>query len=415
MKGLKKFAIVFLILIGSGLLIYNSKIGTDILLTEERKIEDFNYLYNTIKENYPFLEVNKRLNNVDWLSKKEEYLQKIKNTETDDEFLMVLDDMLSELNNGHTNMITDSKQFKFFREVYTMSKGWQKKVQLPVINNRKALARYNVDKNQKIAVVDEGKNGEIKGVKNASVKDIEEGKIGYIRIPQMISYYNMNMDIELIDEYLDKCKDYEAMVIDIRGNGGGDSGYWMFYLLPKLINKSYTQTTYCFWKDGDLINNFIKKSKLKYENDFGEVKDLNTKPLTNLPPEVKKDFKYYCKNTIKMEPSEESINFKRSIYLLVDKGVYSSSEILASFAKESGFATLIGETTGGDGIGSDPLLGMLPNSGYVFRFSKDMGVTSDGTCNEEFKTKPDYFVENPWVNTFEHDKCIKKVLELEEK
>ncbi|WMT80874.1 S41 family peptidase [Terrisporobacter mayombei] len=328
-------------------MIYNSETHADISLTEQKKIEDFNYLYDTIKENYPFLEVNKRLNNVDWLSKKEEYLQKIKNTETDYEFLMVLDDMLSELNNGHTNMITNSKQFRFLRELYTMNEGWQKKVQLPVINNRKALARYNVDKNEKIAVVDEGKNEEIKGVKNASVKDIEEGKIGYIRIPQMINYYSMNMDIELIDEYLDKCKDYEAMVIDIRGNGGGDSGYWMFYLL----------------------NNFIKKSKLKYENDFGEVKDLDTKPFTNLPPEVEKDFKYYCKNTIKVEPSEESINFKGNIYLLVDKGVYSSSETLASFAKESGVATLIGETTGGDGIGYDPLLGMLPNSGYIFKFS----------------------------------------------
>lgn len=43
-------------------------IGTP--LTEEQKIEDFNYLYKTIEENYPFLETNKRLNNVDWLSKK---------------------------------------------------------------------------------------------------------------------------------------------------------------------------------------------------------------------------------------------------------------------------------------------------------------------------------------------------------
>ncbi|WP_309164891.1 hypothetical protein [Terrisporobacter mayombei] len=42
-------------------------------------------------------------------------------------------------------------------------------------------------------------------------------------------------------------------------------------------------------------------------------------------------------------------------------------------------------------------------------------MTSDGTCNEEFKTKPDYVVENPLVNIFEHDKCIKKVLKLEEK
>ncbi|HFE9685752.1 S41 family peptidase [Clostridium perfringens] len=399
----------------STLVACGNKVDIGTPLTEEQKIEDFNYLYKTIEENYPFLETNKRLNNVDWLSKKEEYLQRVKNTKSDIEFLMTLNSILSELNNGHTHMITNSSQFRDFREIYSMNKGWQKKVQLLVLNNKKALARYNIDKNEKVQVLNQGKNENTEGIRNASTKDIVEGKIGYIYIPQMISYYNMGNDIELIDEYLNNIKEYQALIIDIRGNGGGDSYYWISYLVPKLIDKVYENTTYSFWKDGEIINNYLKKSKVKYSTGFGEVKDLDTTKLVNLPVEVKEDFKYYSKNTMEISPSEDSIKFKGNIYMLVDKGVYSSSEAFASFAKQTGFATLIGERTGGDGIGSDPLLHMLPNSGYIFRFSKDMGTTADGTSNEEFKTEPDYEIQYAGkTGNFENDYCIKKVLELEE-
>lgn len=399
----------------STLVACGSKVDTSISLTEEQKIEDFNYLYKTIEENYPFLETNKRLNNVDWLSKKEEYLQRVKNTNSDIEFLITLNSILSELNNGHTHMIINSSQFRDLREIYSMNKGWQKKVQLPVLNNKKALARYNINKNEKIQVLNQEKNENTEGIKNASTKDIVEGKIGYIYIPQMISYYNIGNDIELIDEYLNNIKEYQALIIDIRGNSGGDSYYWISYLVPKLIDKVYENTTYSFWKDGEIINNYLKKSKVKYSTGFGEVKDLDTTKLVNLPVEVKEDFKYYSKNTMEISPSEDSIKFKGNIYMLVDKGVYSSSEAFASFAKQTGFATLIGERTGGDGIGSDPLLHMLPNSGYIFRFSKDMGTTADGTSNEEFKTEPDYEIQYAGkTGNFENDYCIKKVLELEE-
>lgn len=399
----------------STLVACGNKVDIGTPLTEEQKIEDFNYLYKTIEENYPFLETNKRLNNVDWLSKKEEYLQRVKNTKSDIEFLMTLNSILSELNNGHTHMITNSSQFRDFREIYSMNKGWQKKVQLPVLNNKKALARYNINKNEKIQVLNQEKNENTEGIKNASTKDIVEGKIGYIYIPQMISYYNMGKDIELIDKYLNNIKEYQALIIDIRGNSGGDSYYWISYLVPKLIDKVYENTTYSFWKDGEIINNYLKKSKVKYSTGFGEVKDLDTTKLVNLQVEVKEDFKYYSKNTMEISPSEDSIKFKGNIYMLVDKGVYSSSEAFASFAKQTGFATLIGERTGGDGIGSDPLLHMLPNSGYIFRFSKDMGTIADGTSNEEFKTEPDYLIEYAGkTGNFENDYCIKKVLELEE-
>ena len=59
-------------------------------LTEKEKLDDFEYMYTILKENYPFFEVNKRLNGVDWLAKKDDYISRIKATPNDESLLIVL-------------------------------------------------------------------------------------------------------------------------------------------------------------------------------------------------------------------------------------------------------------------------------------------------------------------------------------
>jgi hypothetical protein len=76
------------------------------------------------------------------------------------------------------------------------------------------------------------------------------------------------------------------------------------------------------------------------------------------------------------------------------------------------FNTLVGETTGGDGIGDDPAICVLPNSGYIFRFTKEMGLTSDGTCNFEHKTEPDIKVSAKIYLNILDDEAVKAVLKV---
>lgn len=412
-REVKKLGIITILIIASFVVCGCSKEEVSISLTEEEKVEDFEYLFKTIEENYPFLDINKRVNGIDWIENKDKYLEMVKATKSDYEFLNTLSYILAQLRNGHTHMVQTSEQFKGFRYVYSRTNNWTK-MQMKVLNDSKALARYNIDKDEDKKALETTNKEELIAKINASANDIVEDKVGYIYIPEMIAPYELEKDKELLSEYLYKIKDYQALIIDIRGNGGGNSSYWSDFLLPKIIDKRYVANAYIFWKDGDYIKRFIRKSWKWIDSDFGMVKNLDTTSLLNLPEEVKRDFKYYWKSEISVSP-KNSINFKGNIYLLVDKYVYSSSEMLSSFAKQSGCAILIGERTGGDGIGSDPLLAVLPNSGYIFRFSKDMGVVQDGTANEEFKTEPDYEIELPMKHRdFKKDNCIKKVLELEE-
>ena len=77
------------------------------------------------------------------------------------------------------------------------------------------------------------------------------------------------------------------------------------------------------------------------------------------------------------------------IWVLIDEKVYSASENFVMFCKNTGFTTLVGTATGGDGGIADPLLVALPNSGLIIRFSIFYGLNADGSGNEAKGTTPD--------------------------
>ncbi|MBN2694353.1 hypothetical protein JXR93_06795, partial [bacterium] len=78
-------------------------VSNNIQLTQNQKLEDFDYLFDIIQENYPFLELNKRVNGIDWISNKEKYRKLIVETKNDDQYKEVIDKIMLDLNNGHTH------------------------------------------------------------------------------------------------------------------------------------------------------------------------------------------------------------------------------------------------------------------------------------------------------------------------
>lgn len=399
-KRLIGISIVILIICSSIFIIFGSKKD----LSKNQMMEDFNYLFNSIIDNYPYLDVNKRVNEVDFKANETIYRDMIKECENDDEFETTIKIIVKDLNNSHS-YIFNKEVLEQFRNIYNkIPTGSWYDLNRKVLNNKKALRRYGLSREVK-----ELEKKESAFYEKPKFKDIVNGEIGYMEIPLMNNSSYIKEDKEDILGYLESIKNYDAVVVDIRGNRGGDSNYW-HYIFSNIVNRDYYTEYYSFYKDGKLINKFLNYNK----NFIKPVEKLDTSNLKNLPQEVTRDFKSYSKDKYSVEKASSSINFKGKIYLLVDDKVFSSAEALAVFAKSTGMATLIGEKTKGDGIGSDPMLMMLPNSGLVFNFTKEMGTTIDGTCNEEHKTNPDIIVNNPKkTGDFKTDECIKKVLELE--
>ena len=95
-------------------------------------------------------------------------------------------------------------------------------------------------------------------------------------------------------------------------------------------------------------------------------------------------------STLRVTPAAERAAFRGRVWLLVGPMVYSASESFAVFCRATGFATLVGSQTSGDGIGAlDPILMRLPNSGILIQFTMMYGLNPDGSGSEETGTAPD--------------------------
>ncbi|MBO3443038.1 S41 family peptidase [Clostridium sp. CCUG 7971] len=386
--------IIFIFVIFLGTRFYNK---SDQLSTKE-KVSDFKYVYNIIKDGYPYLDVNMRRNNINWLDNKDKYLKRIKDTKNDEEFIEELSSILSDLGNRHTEVIDNKNRYELFKKSYSNNNWYD------FLDDKKVVDRYNSIR-PKIKI-----SKDIFLKKELTLKDIVKDEVGYIYLPSMASRNgSTDKDLNMIWDYINASRKYKALIIDIRGNLGGSDSYWQG-IVSRLI------------KNDTIINGYrVYRNSSKIVKKYTNVRNIGLKPieklpqsiLINAPQEIFNDFSDFeeASYTIK---AKDNLNFEGNIYLLIDDKVYSSSESFSMFCKETNFATLIGKTTGGDGRGLDPILFKLKNSGLIVRMASGMYLNKDGICDEEFKTTPDFKVKNcERTRDFKDDNCIKKVLELE--
>ena len=80
----------------------------EVPMTTNDYLEDFEALYYLVRYNYPYLYEIERNYGYNWLDKKEEYIDRIKECQTDEEFLSIVNEAVMTLQNGHTDILTSS-------------------------------------------------------------------------------------------------------------------------------------------------------------------------------------------------------------------------------------------------------------------------------------------------------------------
>lgn len=372
-------------------------------LTLEEKLEDFEYMYQIIEENYPFFNVNKRLHNIDWVDNKEQYRPLIEQTKDNDDFMRKMTYIVSQLNNGHTHVL-QKQEFGWYYSVYAGSEDtyaihnpWAE-----VLKGKNTLKWYKFNETD----IDGFKDRGYFGSNNPAFKTdiIAPNEIAYLKI-SMMNGARVEEDGKEIRTFYEEIKDYNKLIIDIRNNSGGSDRYWKKNVIEPLAKKEISVENYIFTR-GNYGKAFFDARGIEQNS----ISELDQSLLDRFPREVATDFERYFLSKKTLEPVN-SINFDGKIYLLVDKKVYSSSESFAVFCKDSGFATLVGETTGGDGIGIDPLFFSLPNSGILVRFSSLLALNGDGTINEEVHTTPNVEIDATIELDYTKDKAIQYVID----
>jgi hypothetical protein len=350
------------------------------ILTEKQKIEDFNYLYNTLKDNYPYFGVYERAKGVNWLNYHDKFLEYVKYSTTDSLFFITIHSLIKSLACDHLD-ISPSYSKSYYSQIYSHE---NKERARWCTELKKGTDRwekmFNKQKSNESSTQNES-NVPYYDTTNVELKIIEKNKIAVLKIKSFEGEY-LEKDKLKIASLFDSITEYSNIIIDIQGNGGGSSLYWSNCLVPLMIDKQLDNKVYLAIKNGKLNRSYYKSIGMKPD------KLDALKGFEYVPDEIFDEiFSIFV--TVDQIVPEKNKKCKGKFYLLVDKDVFSASEGMAIFCKATKCATVAGEKTGGDGIGIDPFLVCLPNSKIVIRYPGEMGLNSDGSSNFEMKTKPD--------------------------
>jgi hypothetical protein len=192
-----------------------------------------------------------------------------------------------------------------------------------------------------------------------------------------------------IVSFLQQIEDYDYLIIDIRGNLGGNYASWIHPIVRPLIKETSVFQSYLAYRTdeySDAYRRAVSITDLVPKNQF-----------SYLPPEVDRDDFQVYNYRYTLTPTEE-VDFDGSIILLTDHVLYSASEGFTRFCKQTGFATIYGTASGGDGIMEFPTFFCLPNSKIVITLTSALGLDETGHSSEEFRTQPDVFYESSFGN-----------------
>lgn len=458
----------------------------------DERLEDFRYLYDLVKANYPYLQLKERTHGYNWLDLKEVFEERIRNASDNEGFLNVIMEAVEALQNRHSRVLDPESvsdyhaQFEdsypmnvvFCDEVAEVAEYWS--AMYDEIIDRKYLTRFEVrivydrgdyiitdfygwplhgvgvkvtkvdgmpvddavktcfdrdfldwdtKRNKtylwRIAPHDFG-SGAVFTVLNStghetnvtfhtfagpssfdilyprsvvSFDKFEEENVGYMYIktfdPSTVEpYYDDMLD------FFREIEDYDHLIIDIRGNTGGAFRSWIEGIVRPLIKEDILHEYYLAYRTGEYI--------LRFHDDYLKDKvEVSKDAFDYLPPEVYGD-DYAVYNFSQTYTSTHEVDFNGEITLLTDYVVYSAAEGFTNFCKQTGFATIYGTPSGGDGFFIWPLYCVLPNSKIVITMSPAMSLDNTGHANEEVRTQPDVYHESPFMN---HDELIGFILE----
>ncbi|QZT36291.1 hypothetical protein K5X82_13580 [Halosquirtibacter xylanolyticus] len=224
------------------------------------------------------------------------------------------------------------------------------------------------------------------------------------RLEGNIGYLAMNIYMDRKDRFIDslhvsmqRLKDTDGLIIDIRGNGGGSRAP-LLALLPYLIQEptvtnvaryrineeedihpknGYFDARYAYPIDSDKLSSDEKRAIKRFNRTFKPSSVVSNKKFTDyhymvISPAAKQDNAFYYKN---------------KVIVLIDEACFSASDIFAAGIKQGDNVSLLGNTTGG-GSGFS-MSRPLSNSGIKVKMSTMYSYQPNGQLYDGHGVVPD--------------------------
>lgn len=355
-------------------------------LTAKQRMEDYEYFWSNLRDSYPCWGILEREGvNVDAIYR--EYKDLIAENDSDVSFYSALYSSLWRLGqNGHLRLV-EPPAYEEMRASIAAYRGSGQARWAEIVESPATVAGYE-RLSEMMALLDEdgGADGSPSEESAANVTTLLLPGMGaaYVKIDSFVR--DIAADKSVLDAFYGRLEGYSDLIIDLTANSGGSELYWQDLLVAPNIDAPLSCENYA-------LTRMSENNRPYLENVFrpDELIPIDRLPdLPGLAPEDRALATHFVKSTLSVSPAPERSPFRGRVWVLVGELVYSASESFAVFCQQTGFATLVGTQTGGDGIGAlDPILLQLPNSGILIRFTALFGLNPDGGSNEEHGTTPD--------------------------
>jgi len=330
-------------------------------------LEDYDQLWRDLEEDYPFFPILEE-KGIDVAAVRDSYRLYVQKTATLEQFMNVLDRMFGKLQSFAHLFLFHKDTYEMMRETVAEIEGFEP--WRAVLSDPVTVKTY--------ASLPEGSGGKAEEIPEVECRYYSELSAAYFRFPTM-NPYAQERDEHIIADYLNQLPAVEHIIIDITGNPGGSSLYWE-NVITAPFGGSWTGSYRIFYQDSPINRQY-----------YGDLELLPISQITipsfaeQLGAELYETVQWntdYGQTTL-----EQGAGAKRWV---LTNGGYSAAESFAGFCKLTGWATLVGKPTNGDGLGGNPLLLPLKNTGLLVYFTTAMAENPDGTLNAQQGITPDH-------------------------
>lgn len=342
----------------------------------ELALEDYDYMWEALEENFPLFGPAERAYGVHKDGIKKTYRNEILNSKkmNIEKFYEIANKSIIEFRGiGHLSLL-NADYYNMLYETYMNLKddGYEDQT-TKILENEKVQETYKYFYNPNTTY-----NRNRVNKNNLEFKVLDEGTA----LVKIYSFEQIRI-AEDKDELLDFFKEQSGvrdLIIDVSENMGGSDFYWIENLVSPNIDKAM---------NGQPREVLLMDSKIVREN-LGEI--INSEHYSDdlskyiKRPDMNQDDLKKLKHLLisdeySVEPSGSKKVYDGNIYVLMSDKVGSATDSFLKFCKDTGFATLIGTRSRGNGPGVSMVEDMLPNSGLLIRHQIDYTLNSDGTLN----------------------------------
>ncbi|MCL2855296.1 MAG: S41 family peptidase [Defluviitaleaceae bacterium] len=369
-------------------------------LTREQFLEDFDYLMTALEENFPSFGIIYRRNGVDMMALVPELRQRILDAPETFSYIsfwnMLRDDFFSHaFPVGHLWLAC---YYGYFQSSYQRFN-----------NRRRTVYSYFGDRltshiwseehlyhSQRVTPTLGFNNHRI------TTEILTEGQVAYIRLPRIHTYSlsrtPIPADIRRVDAFYSQLEGFEHLILDMRGIYGGLFELFTRPLITPLIDYPLETTFHQFYMAGENNKQQLSRGAVRTNTAMPfNISDLPTIfPHANMSEAVISDLRlmdYYIARNISVAPHpERRAPFNGKVWLLTDMNNFSAAQQIAAFLHQTGFATLVGQTTGGMAAYITAVHSRitLPNTTFQVRYDPLYIISADGRP-WEYGTVPHHF------------------------